>query len=255
MNDLDLLIEAAREAGELALRYRSAGLDATAKADRSPVTNGDLAVDALLTERLLDARPDYGWLSEETADTRDRLSRRRLFVVDPIDGTTAYLQGTPWFSISIAVVEDGRPIAGVVCAPALERLYAARLGEPPTLNGEAIRLSHRAMLEGCDMLADGRAMRAAQWPPMSVSQRNSIALRLCMVAAGEFDAMASVSTLHEWDMAAGDLIATLAGATVTDRHGAAIAYNRASPIGDGLICANGALHSLIRDRLLVTSEA
>jgi myo-inositol-1(or 4)-monophosphatase len=90
---------------------------------------------------------------------------------------------------------------------------------------------------------------------MSVSQRNSIALRLCMVAAGEFDAMASVSTLHEWDMAAGDLIATLAGACVTDRGGAPIAYNRTNPISDGLICANPALHSLIRDRLMVTSGA
>jgi myo-inositol-1(or 4)-monophosphatase len=249
MTDLDLLIDAAREAAQLALHYRSAGLIVTAKVGGSPVTNGDLAVDALLKQRLIDARPDYGWLSEETADDGSRLEKRRLFVVDPIDGTTAYMKGAPWFSISMAVVEDGKPVAGVVCAPALDHVYAAKAGGPAMLNGKPIAITHRAELEDCAMLTDSRALAAAAWPPMQVSRRNSIALRLCLVADGSFDAMASVSHLHEWDMAAGDLIGRCAGARVTDGHGADIAYNRVSPRSRGLICANPALHSLIKDTL------
>jgi len=246
MSDLDLLLETAREAGALALQLRAAGLTISAKPGGSPVTDGDVAVDALLRARLLGARPDYGWLSEETVDTPERLDRRRLFVVDPIDGTTAYVQGAPWFSISMAVVEDGRPVAGVVCAPALDRLYAAGAGGVPQLNGAALQVSDREELEGCAMITDSRALAAGDWPAMTVSRRNSIALRLCMVASGEFDAMVSVSPLHEWDMAAGDLIAGLAGAAVTDAGGRPIAYNRVSPRGRGLICANPPLHSLIR---------
>jgi myo-inositol-1(or 4)-monophosphatase len=245
MTDLDLLIEAAQQAGALALRLRAAGLKVSDKPGGSPLTEGDVAVDALLKAQLLGARPDYGWLSEETVDTPARLDRRRLFVVDPIDGTTAYVQGAPWFSISMAVVEDGRPVAGVVCAPALDQIYAAEAGGTPKLNGAPLQVSARADLEGCAMITDSRALAAAAWPAMAVSRRNSIALRLCMVASGEFDAMMSVSHLHEWDMAAGDLIAGLAGATVTDAAGDPIAYNRANPRGRGLICANPPLHSLI----------
>lgn len=251
MTDLALLIDVARSAGALALDYQARGLTVAAKDDRSPVTDGDFAVNALLKERLLAARPDYGWLSEETVDNADRLERRRVFVVDPIDGTTAYLNKEPWFTVSLAVVEDGRPVAGVVYAPALDHLYSGEAGGAPQLNGSAIRVGGRRELERCAMLADQRALNAAEWPPMEVARRNSIALRLCLVAGDSFDAAASVSTLHEWDLAAGDLIASLAGAVVTDSQGAALAYNRADPTARGLICANDTLHSLILETLQV----
>ncbi|MET0274660.1 MAG: inositol monophosphatase family protein, partial [Phenylobacterium sp.] len=114
-DDLALIEDAAREAGELARRLRDEGLQVEYKsADSTPITNADVAADAFLKERLLGARPDYGWLSEETADDPARLAKARLFVVDPIDGTRAFLKGRPWWSVSVAVVEDGRPIAGVV---------------------------------------------------------------------------------------------------------------------------------------------
>ncbi len=252
MSDLALLIAAAREAGALALDYQRRGLTVAVKDDRSPVTDGDFAVNTLLKERLTNARPDYGWLSEETVDNPDRLARRRLFVVDPIDGTTAYLNKLPWFSISVAVVEDGRPIAGVVFAPSLDHLYSGEAGGTPQLNGSAIGVGGRRDLEGCAMLADPRAMTAADWPRMDVARRNSIALRLCLVAGDAFDAAVSVSPLHEWDLAAGDLIASLAGAVVTDSQGAAMTYNRADPSAAGLICANPPLHSLILETLGVS---
>ena len=118
--DLELIVAAALEAGRLAVQMRDAGLSVEIKADNTQVTNADLATDALLTQRLRAARPDYGWLSEETADNTDRLSNRRLFVVDPIDGTRAFIRDRPWWAVSIAVVEDGLPIAGVVFAPDVE---------------------------------------------------------------------------------------------------------------------------------------
>jgi myo-inositol-1(or 4)-monophosphatase len=115
--DLPLILEAAREAGELAIAVRRRGLEVEWKEGGSPVTNADLAADALLMQRLSGARPDYGWLSEETADSAERLGKRRLFVVDPIDGTRAFLRDAPWWSVCVAVVEDGQPIAAVVAAP------------------------------------------------------------------------------------------------------------------------------------------
>ena len=249
MTDLALLIDVARQAGALALECQARGLTVASKDDRSPVTDGDFAVNALLKERLLGARPDYGWLSEETVDNPDRLQKRRVFVVDPIDGTTAYLNKEPWFTVSLAVVEDGRPVAGAVYAPALDHLYSGEAGGTPQFNGSAIRVGSRRELERCAMLIDHRALNAAGWPPMEVARRNSIALRLCLVAGDGFDAAASVSTLHEWDLAAGHLIAALAGAAVTDCRGAPLAYNRANPAAHGLICANDALHSLILETL------
>ncbi|MAL55721.1 MAG: 3'(2'),5'-bisphosphate nucleotidase CysQ, partial [Brevundimonas sp.] len=123
--DLDLIRQAAIDAGALAVAEREAGLKIESKAGGSPVTSGDLAVDAMLKDRLLAARPDYGWLSEETADSPDRLSRRRIFVVDPVDGTVAYMKRQPWWCTPIAVVEDGQVVAAVIHAPEVQETYAA----------------------------------------------------------------------------------------------------------------------------------
>ena len=127
-DDLALIRQAALDAGQLAMDMRKDGLKTWSKEGGSPVTNADIAVDTLLKERLMAARPDYGWLSEETADDPARLGKQRLFVVDPIDGTAAYMKDKPWFSVAIAVVEAGRPVAGVVHAPALDETYDAISG-------------------------------------------------------------------------------------------------------------------------------
>ena len=124
-SDLALIREAAQQAGQLALDLRQAGLTTETKSDGTPVSNADLEVDALLKTMLAEARPDYGWLSEETADDPARLGRKRLFVVDPIDGTRAYVKDRPWWVVSIAVVEDGRPTVGVIYAPDVDETYHA----------------------------------------------------------------------------------------------------------------------------------
>ena len=252
-HDLDLITQAALEAGRLSLRLRDAGLKVNRKAGGSPVTNGDLAVDALLTERLRGARPDYGWLSEETADDPVRLAAERLFIVDPIDGTTAYLKGRPWFVVAIAVVEAGRTVAGVVHAPALDETYVAVRGGGATLNGAPIGPSAADGLEGCAMLAPPEMFNDPRWPtpwpPMRVERRNAIAYRMTLVAAGTFDAAVSLGPKHDWDLAAASLIAEEAGAAVTDRLGAPLRFNSAKATSRSLICCAPALHPLILARV------
>ena len=253
-SDLALILEAAQEAGALARDIRRKGLEVEYKADdNTPVTNADLAADRLLTERLRRARPDYGWLSEETADAKDRLDCRRIFVVDPIDGTRAFLKGRPWWSVAIAVVEDGLPIAGAVFAPEVGELYGAALGQGATRNGEAIAPSGTSRLEDCRMVGDpvvfGHWSWPTPWPAMRIEQRSSTAYRMCLVAAGEFDAAVAPVRKSDWDVAAGDLIAREAGCFVGDHNGRGFRYNLARPSQASLICATPALAPLILERV------
>ncbi|HEY2659013.1 MAG TPA: 3'(2'),5'-bisphosphate nucleotidase CysQ [Caulobacteraceae bacterium] len=251
--DLDLIIHAARAAGELAQVMRQAGLTTTYKADRTPVSDADLALDALLKDQLGRARPDYGWLSEETVDDPERLSRERVFVVDPIDGTRAFVKAKPWWAVSIALVDRGQPVAGVVYAPERDELYTAVVGGGAWLNGASIRTGDRAAIEDCSMLADAPMFQhpawPEPWPAMRIENRNSVAYRLCSVASGEFDAAVALSPKSEWDLAAADLIAAEAGCMVTNHRGEPFAYNRAVPTMRSLVCAGPALHELILRRV------
>lgn len=250
--DLDLLIGAAREAGALALERRTPSLEIERKADGSPVTAADLAVDAFLTDALRSARPDYGWLSEETADDPARLAARRVFVVDPIDGTRAYIRGKPWWVVALAVVEAGRPTAAAIFAPELNELYAATVGGGATLNDRRIRASTTARLEGAAMLADPRLFTLPAWPEpwpaMRVDQRNALAYRMALVAAGTYDAALSLSTKHEWDIAAGALICAEAGAVAVDHLGAELRFNSPNANCPSLVCCAPGLAPLILER-------
>jgi|WetSurMetagenome_2_1015567.scaffolds.fasta_scaffold105506_2 myo-inositol-1(or 4)-monophosphatase len=253
-SDLDLIRTAAGEAGAMALRMLTEGRVKTSYKDGgSPVTNADLALDRELRTRLLEARPDYGWLSEETEDDSSRLSARRAFVVDPIDGTFAFIRGRPWWAVSIAVVEDGEPVVGVLEAPALGETYAAEAGVGAWLNGEPIGVSNRAELEGCAVLADARTLQRhagpEPWPEMRIESRNSVAYRMALVASGAFDATVALSAKNDWDLAAADLIAREAGAVATDHLGQRFVYNRPSARKRSLICAGPTLHRLILDRV------
>ncbi|MET0337657.1 MAG: 3'(2'),5'-bisphosphate nucleotidase CysQ [Caulobacter sp.] len=253
MEDLALIRTAALEAGKLALTMRAAGLKIWNKDGGSPVTDADLAVDKLLHETLTAARPDYGWLSEETVDDPERLTRRRLFCVDPIDGTAAFLKDKPWFTVCIAVVEDGLPVCGVVYAPALDEMFEAVAGQGATLNGAPIRPSATADLDDCAMLGDARMFQHPEWPQpwpaMRVESRNSIAYRMCLVADGRFDAAVALSPKNEWDLAAADLIVREAGGASTDHFGRRFSYNAPIPRAPSVICAAPGLHRLILERV------
>ena len=254
-SDLELIEQAGLEAGELALQFKRDGQVRTwSKEGGSPVTNADLAVDAFLKERLIGARPDYGWLSEETADDPARLAARRVFVVDPIDGTVAYIRDRPFWVVSIAVVQDGQPIAGVLRAPDLEETYTAQAAGGARRNGVAIHVGSRAALEGGAMLSDAKTIRDPRWPQpwpedMRVESRNSVAYRMALAASGAFDAVLALSSKCDWDLAAADLIVREAGGVSTDHQGRPFAYNLPSPEKPSLVSANPALHQLIIGRV------
>lgn len=251
-DDLDLIREAALAAGVLAMQERDLGLRISHKDGGSPVTNADVAVDDMLKSRLLTARPDYGWLSEETPDGPERLSRRRIFVVDPIDGTVAFLKSRPWWCVPIAVVEDGRPVAAVIHVPATGETYDATEGGGARLNGRPISASDVTTLDDAAVLADARLMEGPHWPepwpPMRYEKRNALAYRMALVASGAFDAAIALTPKWDWDVCAGALIATEAGARVSDHHGHPWQFNRADPRQASLVCAAPAIQPLILRR-------
>ena len=252
--DLDLICAAADEAGRLALAERDRGLKIWSKSGGSPVTSADMAVDRLLRDLLLTARPDYGWLSEETVDGPERLTRRRVFVVDPIDGTVAYMKNRPWWCIPVAVVEDGRPVAAVIHAPALGETFAATLGGGATLDGATIGASDTADLDDASVLADARLLEGPHWPEpwpaMRFEKRNAIAYRMALVAAGAFDAAIALTPKWDWDVCAGALIVEEAGGRVSDHHGGAWRFNRPDPRQNSVVCAAPGLHPQIVRRTL-----
>ncbi|MEQ7156326.1 3'(2'),5'-bisphosphate nucleotidase CysQ [Brevundimonas aurifodinae] len=251
-DDLALIREAALEAGTLAQAERAKGLKITSKVGGSPVTSADLAVDALLKDRLLTARPDHGWLSEETPDTADRLTRRRIFVVDPIDGTVAFMKDRPWWCVPIAIVEDGAPVAAVIHVPALNETFEATVGGGARLNGRPIAASDVDTLDDAAVLADARLMEGPHWPEpwpaMRYEKRNALAYRMALVASGAFDAAIALTPKWDWDVCAGALIATEAGARVSDHHGRPWRFNRPDPRQASLVCSAPALHPLILRR-------
>ena len=252
--DLDLLIDAAREAGAVALAYHGNDLTVRHKADEAgPVTAADLAVNRVLQRRLRAARPDYGWLSEESPDDGARLSARRVFIVDPIDGTRSFISGQDIWAHALAVVEDGVPVAGVVYLPGRDRLYAAARGAGAALNGAPLAVTPRAALEGAGVLTTKPNLDPGFWraapPAFDRHHRPSLAYRMSLVAQGRFDAMFTFRPSWEWDIAAGALILSEAGATVTDRRGAALRFNNAVPQTDGVIAGGPGIHADILSRL------
>lgn len=250
--DAALLATVVGEAGALALSMADAPGAVVLKADGGPVSDADLAVDRLLRDGLLAARPDYGWLSEETTDDDARLDRRRVFIVDPIDGTRAFLAGQPTWAISAAVAEAGEVVAAIVHMPALGKTYAACRGDGATRNGRPIAPSGRTSLNAANVLVNANQLATQFWPrgvpPVQRHFRPSIAYRLCLVAEGRFDATLTFRPSWEWDVAGGDLIAREAGAVVTDAEGRPLVYNRPDPRIPGIIAAPPAIHAALLAR-------
>ncbi|RYH04020.1 3'(2'),5'-bisphosphate nucleotidase CysQ [Salipiger sp. IMCC34102] len=251
--DLALLLEAAREAGEIAMSHFKRDPQVWDKpGDEGPVTEADLAVDAHLSARLRAARPDYGWLSEETQDDVARLQASRVFVVDPIDGTRSFIRGDRDWGHALAVVEDGVPVAGVVLMPARDLTFAAASGQGATCNGQPIAASAQADPAQSCVLATKPNMAAQHWragpPAFQRSFRSSLAYRLSLVAQGRFDAMLTLRPAWEWDIAAGALIVTEAGGQITDRRGAPLRFNSENRLLDGVV-AGGAVVPALLDAL------
>ena len=233
-------------AGRMALARWRTDFKRWEKGPGDPVSEIDLAVDRQLREALFGVLPDAGWLSEETADGSDRLARKRVWVVDPIDGTRDYIRGRAGWAVSVALVERGRAVLAVLDAPARGERWTAVLGGGAKRNGVGLRASDRTELPGARVPAD--TLPKADRDLVAVSKPNSIALRVASVAAGEADLLATQRWGHEWDIAAAALIAGEAGAVVTDALGGPIGFNRPDPRAFGLLVSASGLHAAALER-------
>jgi myo-inositol-1(or 4)-monophosphatase len=250
------MASAAREAATLALSYFQRDPTSWAKNGGSVVSVADMAVDALLKDRLRAARPDYGWLSEETTDTPDRRAARRVFVVDPIDGTRAFLAGRPEWMVSLAVVEGARPVAAALAAPVSGELYTATRAGGAWRDGQAVAVSAAHDPERATV-ASPKGGLDSRLPTFGtiVPRIPSLALRLTRVAEGKLDgALVSVDS-HDWDLAGADLLIMEAGGRFSDFAGRPIAYNRATPRHPALVAGAPHLHAAILARLGVPAPS
>ena len=263
-------VDPASVAGHLAAAVREAGLLARSmfrtpiknwtKGESSPVSEADIAVDRLLHERLTAPSPEFGWLSEETADNPARLDARRVWIVDPIDGTRAYIAGEPDWAVSAALVENGRPVAACLYAPISDEFFMAVAGKGATRNDVPIAVSPGASLAQARIAGPRRFLErlAAFTPQFAVMPRlHSLALRLARVAQGAFDAAIAGVDSHDWDLAAADLLVHEAGGALTGAGGEEVIYNL--PVSrHGMLVAAGrdrhaTLVELLRDERLAST--
>lgn len=241
---------ATREAGAIARQAYRPGQETTArlwmKDKGSPVTEADVAVDSFLKVRLSALLPQAGWLSEETADHPDRLGRELVWIVDPIDGTRAFMTGHPDWSVAVALLAGRRPVLGVVYAPVHDHFYEASLGGGARRNGERLSVSDAGALPGARIagpkpLIDTVERRVGA-PLRHLPKIPSLALRLARVAEGSVDVGLVSSNARDWDLAGADLILHEAGGLLTDLDGAALAYNQPEPVHGELAAAASGLH-------------
>ena len=237
--DLDLILDAARQAGKIANGFFRQSPEVWWKNEgRSPVSAADFAANDRLQSLLLKARPNYGWLSEETDDDSARLSCETLFVVDPIDGTRAFIAGEPIWCVSVAVVHNGRPVAGVLVAPALEQEYQACADGPALRNDVRITVRTQGDVGELVLAADEKVVKKLQ-PDLAihrVSHVPSLAYRLAMAADGRIDGTIVKKDSHDWDLAAADLILQRAGGALTGLDNELLIYNRTT-VSHGVLVA------------------
>ncbi|WP_340109880.1 inositol monophosphatase family protein [Pikeienuella sp. HZG-20] len=252
--DLALLLDEARAAGEIARRHHRADIATWEKAGGAgPVTEADIAIDRMLKADLTRARPDFGWLSEETEDTPARTKHEKVFIVDPIDGTRAFMRGEEGFCHALAIAERGEITVACAYFPIRDEMYWAVKGGGAFLDGAPLRASTRMELDGAAALAGAGQMKPESWPggapPVRRQFLNSLVWRHCLTASGRFDLAFTLRPAWEWDVAAGALIAAEAGAAVTTAEGAPWVYNAPDPRMPGVVVGPTALHAAIMKRL------
>ncbi|MBA4044732.1 MAG: 3'(2'),5'-bisphosphate nucleotidase CysQ [Erythrobacter sp.] len=256
MIDRDRLQTIVREAGRIAhSRWPGAGHDLHSwdKTPGNPVSEADLEIDRFLKRELARLLPSAAWLSEETADDKARTQSGLIWLVDPIDGTRDFVNGRPGWAVSVALVSAGRPLIGMLMAPARGEEWVAVAGHGATLNGLPIQASTRTEFTGARVLT--YALPKDDSDLVAVEQPNSIALRIAMVADDRADLVATLRWGFEWDIAAAALIAREAGAEVTDAFGHPLAYNKHDPRDFGVLVCSPAIHAAAVERLAVRAAA
>ncbi len=256
MIDRDRLQEIVREAGRIAhSRWPGAGHDLHSwdKTPNNPVSEADLEVDRFLKRELTRLLPSAAWLSEETVDDKGRTASGLIWLVDPIDGTRDFVRGRSGWAVSVALVSAGKPLIGMLAAPARGEEWLALAGQGATLNGAPIRASTRSQFPGARVPT--HTLPKEDSDLVAVEQPNSIALRIAMVADDRADLVATLRWGFEWDIAAATLIAREAGAEVTDAFGAPLAYNKHDPRDFGLLVCAPAIHAAAVERLAERAKA
>jgi len=245
--DAELLFAAVREAGALGLKLAQQNVRHWKKPDGSTVTEADMQIDALLKLRLADARPNYGWLSEETPDDPLRLGKQRLWVVDPIDGTNSFVNGTDGWCIGVALIDGKRPVLSALFRPVADEFYWAARGAGAFCNNSPLKPRGATALHGAELLGTNRAARILG--SLGVKGLHAphipLLLRLAYVAAGRADIALSFGNKNDWDLAAGDLLMQEAGATLTDLDGSPFVYNKTNPWQNGMLAANAEMHGAV----------
>ncbi|HPY76464.1 MAG TPA: 3'(2'),5'-bisphosphate nucleotidase CysQ [Anaerohalosphaeraceae bacterium] len=231
-------LEAAREAlaeftpGRIASRKKSGG---------DPVTEADVLLDRTLKDVLL--RNGEGWLSEETVDDQSRLMKERVWIVDPLDGTREFIEGIPEWCISIALAENGKPIAAGICSPATGQIFLGSDEDGATLNGKSIQVSDKKDLDGAKILASRSEVRRGEWrrfaeAPFEVIPMGSVAYKLACVSAGLADGTFTLVPKNEWDVAAGVLLVEAAGGQVVEKSNRKRLFNQPNTLLDGLFAGS-----------------
>lgn len=249
--DYDRIVTIAKEAGQLAMGGWSAGEVASNVWEKTPghiVCSVDIAVDDLLKDRLKKLLPSAGWLSEETADDTQRQGKDLVWVVDPIDGTKDFVKGKTGWAVSIALVQNGVPVFGILEAPAMGETWIAKAGSHTEVNGRAIKASVREQYDGARIPLD-TADLPSDIDLTPVPKPNSIALRMAMVADNRADLVASIRWGYEWDIAAAHVIASEAGAWVSDALGQELRYNSEHGKAFGVLCSAEDIHDAAVERL------
>ena len=249
----NLVKESILEAGKLALKWFKKDPEQWKKDDGSLVSKADIEINDLLNKLLKNKNPEFGWLSEENEDDRSRLNKKITFVVDPLDGTKAFLEGKKEFSISVAIVKNGLPISGIVFSPSTGEMFEAEKNKGSWKNNKKVIISNYNRLEKCKMIAFkpmfSHPAWKEPWPKMDVENRNSIAYRMALVASGQYDAMMALNSKNDWDIAAGDLLISESGGVVTLHTNKKIIYNTENIKKPSVIGTNKSIHDKIIKRV------
>jgi myo-inositol-1(or 4)-monophosphatase len=246
--DAALLTDTVREAGALALSLFRTELKNWTKGASSPVSEADIAVNDLLEKKLRSATPDYGWLSEESADDATRLGKRLAWIVDPIDGTRGYLAGREDWCVSVALVEDASPVLAAVFAPASDEFFLAARGQGATRNHVQIHATSGTELDFSRVAGPKPLVERLNRSSGEIilhPRIGSLALRLCRVAQGSLDAAFAGGQSRDWDLAAANLIVQEANGNMTALSGDTILYNRREVTHGVLVAAGRDRHARI----------
>lgn len=256
--ELATLSDAMLRAGREALRLAADGFETHTKQDRSPVTSADLAVNQILRDSLSAAYPDDGWLSEETPDAPDRLGKKRVWIVDPIDGTRSFVRGLPEFCLSVALIEEGLPAVAAIYNPSTGEFFSAIRGRGMAEHHLDAHLPPFTSTERPLALVNPWELRVGRLQDLELHIRcrpiGSIAYALALVAAGQAEAAVTLEGGNEWDIAAGVLLIEESGGRVTTTSGQPLSFNRPDPRLRGTLALSLTLAAPIRTRLIQFSS-